>query len=289
MKQIFIDFPIKQEIKDKSETCVMAMGFFDGVHLGHREIIKEARQIAARKKLKLAVMTFFPHPSSVIPKGTKVTHYLTTLETKARIFENLGVDLMYVVEFNKQVAAIPHDQFVNDYLCGLGVKHAIAGFDYKYGHRGKGDMEQLKIDSKGRFEVTTVSKLSKNEQKIGSTLLRGLLTEGKVEQMSEYLGRNYQIYGCMDGQGKSVHIKYNDECFLPCSGTYEVTVYFQGIKAKGMCEVHSANPPGELHVQLFREFLIGYGEAVVLEWNNFIADFTAKEFHAQTNIMEAGL
>ncbi|WP_173916847.1 FAD synthetase family protein [Halobacillus sp. Marseille-Q1614] len=289
MKLIQINFPIKREVQQESEACVMALGFFDGVHLGHREIIKQASKVADRKKLKLAVMTFFPHPSSVIPKGPKVTHYLTPLNVKAEIFERLGVDLLYVVEFNQQVAAIPHRQFVDDYLCGLRVKHAVAGFDYKYGFKGKGNMEQLVTDSNGRFEVTKVSELSQNSHKVGSTLLRDLLSTGKVEKVSDYLGRNYEMKGFMNGHGKAVEITIDSSYFLPCSGSYEVTVLYQGLRAKGICEINSRNEKGQLNIQLFHDSLIGQGELVTLEWNNFIADFDAWDFHAQENMLEARL
>ncbi|GGF14052.1 riboflavin biosynthesis protein [Halobacillus andaensis] len=289
MEQIHIDFPIRSEIQGASEPCVMALGFFDGVHLGHQEIIKRAKAIADRKKLKLAVMTFFPHPSSVIPKGPKVTHYLTPLPVKAEIFEQLGVDLMYVVEFNEQVAKIPHDQFTDAYLCGLNVQHAVAGFDYKYGFKGKGTMEQLTLDSRGRFAVTTVSKLEKHEQKVGSTLLRELISTGRVEKVNDYLGKEYEMVGQMNGYGKTIEVKIDPAYFLPCSGSYEVTVSYQGFRAKGVCEISSQAANDQLKIRLFHESLLGHDEPVVVAWNNFIADFEMHDFHAQANMLDVRL
>ncbi|QAS54292.1 FAD synthetase family protein [Halobacillus litoralis] len=289
MKRIHIDFPIDAKIQENSEACVMALGFFDGVHLGHQEIIKQARQIADRKNLKLAVMTFFPHPSSVIPKGPTVTKYLTPLPVKMKIFELLGVDLMYVVEFNAQVAKIPHDKFVDDYLAGLHVRHVIAGFDYKYGFKGKGSMEQMVIDSADRFEVTTVSKFTREQQKVGSTLLRELLSSGKVEKVRTYLGKDYEMNGLMNGQGGKVEVMIDSDYFLPCSGLYEVTVHYQGIRAKGVCEISSQIANDRLQVRLFHESLIGHDQPVIVAWNNFIADFDMEEFHAQANMLDVSL
>lgn len=144
------------------------LGFFDGIHLGHQKIIETAKQIAKQKNLKLAVMTFYPHPSSVIKKEG-ITQYLTPLPEKEKQFRELGVDLLYIVEFDIKFAKIPHDVFVNQYLVKLGCKHAVAGFDFTYGCKGKGNMKQLEIDANDRFEVTTVSKFERFGEKVSST------------------------------------------------------------------------------------------------------------------------
>ncbi|KGX84542.1 FAD synthetase family protein [Pontibacillus litoralis] len=286
MKKVMIDYPIQKQIQQNSEACVMALGFFDGVHLGHQKIIKAAKKIANQKNLKLAVMTLFPHPSSVIKKGKQIKQYLTPLPVKEAIFEQLGVDLLYMVEFNENVAKIPHYTFVEDYLCGLNCKHAVAGFDYTYGFKGQGDMAQLQVDSKGSFDVTTVSKLEKHEQKVSSTLLRNLLATGRVEKIQDYLGSSYEIRGSMKARGKHVDIQYDRAYALPCPGTYEVTILAGFFKAKGICELNSLQPQGKLTVTLFHDSIIGLYDAVHLQWNNFIADFQMEAFHAQLDVNE---
>ncbi|WP_159462200.1 FAD synthetase family protein [Halobacillus sp. Marseille-P3879] len=283
MKTIKVDYPIQNNVRKNKEDCVIALGFFDGVHLGHQKIIQTAKKIAANNNLKLAVMTFFPHPSSVIKKGKQITSYLTPLAVKEKRFKELGVDIMYVVEFNEKVAKIPHYKFVDDYLCGLSCKHAVAGFDYKYGFKGKGDMAQLPIDSKGRFEVTTVSKLSMYEQKVSSTLLRSFLSTGKVENIPDYLGDRYKMLGTMIGRGKEIAFYFDPDYSLPCMGTYEVTISTSNMEAKGFCEVDMNALPGKLLVTLFHDSIIGSYEIVELNWNNFIADLQMNELHAQTD------
>ncbi|WP_163528745.1 adenylyltransferase/cytidyltransferase family protein [Halobacillus ihumii] len=286
MRTVPIDYPMARSIQEDSEACVMALGFFDGVHLGHQKIIQTAKKLADEKDLKLAVMTFNQHPSSVIKKGTIITNYMTPLAAKGRVFEGLGVDLLYVVNFKPEVAKIPHDQLVDDYLCGLSCKHVVAGFDYKYGFKGKGDMEQLPIDSAGRFSVTTVGKLEKREQKISSTLLRELISSGKVEKIPGYLGRSYSIAGTLKGRGRICTVDFDPDYYLPCPGLYEVTIKKGTFQLKGMCEVKSVHHPDQLQVTLFHDQLFdSYAEAE-LQWDNFIADFDMDAFHAQGDFRE---
>ncbi|SEA34133.1 riboflavin kinase / FMN adenylyltransferase [Thalassobacillus cyri] len=283
MKTIKVDYPIQKRVQQNSEDCVIALGFFDGVHLGHQEIIKTAKQIADRKSLKMAVMTFFPHPSSVIKKGEQINKYLTPLSNKADTFEQLGVDILYVVEFNENVAKIPHDEFVEDYLCGLKCKHAVAGFDYTYGFKGKGDMKQLAIDSKNRFQVTTVAKFARHEQKVSSSLLRSLLSTGRVEHIQDYLGKRYEMTGTMTGKGNQVEFHFDPDYTLPCPGSYEVTISDGFFKTKGICKVSSIQSQGQLSVRLFYDSIIGTYDFIEMQWNNFIADFEMEAFHAQND------
>ncbi|MGP4076868.1 cytidyltransferase [Halobacillus sp. K22] len=286
MITIPIKHPIAPSIQENSQSCVLALGFFDGVHLGHQKIISTAKKIAKDKGLKLAAMTFAQHPSSVIPKGPTITRFITPLSAKVKIFEQLGVDILYVVDFTKELAQVPHQEFVDQYLCGLNSKHVVAGFDYKYGFKGKGDMNQLSVDSKDRFGVTTVSKFEKHEQKVSSTLLRTLISTGRVEEIPHYLGKSYEMAGKAEGKGKTCTFSFDPTYFMPIPGHYEVTVKSNLFQAKGMCEVPLLHCPGELTTTFFEETLHGDLENAALQWNNFIADFEMDILHAQGDLRE---
>jgi len=125
----------------------MALGFFDGFHLGHCEVIKTAFQKAKEKEVSLAVMSFFPHPKTVLSNGNKQICYLMPPVEKEKMLEKLGVNTFYLVKFEPKFASISPEEFVANYLNNLGVIHAVAGFDFTYGHKGKGNMERLKRDS----------------------------------------------------------------------------------------------------------------------------------------------
>src|SRR5690606_965027 len=161
--------------KGEYPELAIALGFFDGVHIGHQKVISTATSIAKENNWKSAVMTFDPHPSVVLGKGKKPVQYITPLEDKIKFINTLGVDYL----------------FVDQYLINLNVKHVIAGFDYSYGKFGKGNMELLPKHSKGNFDVTTISKLEKNNEKISSTAIRQLINNGDMQGARKLLGRYY--------------------------------------------------------------------------------------------------
>jgi len=179
----------------KPEPCVMAMGFFDGVHVAHQQVILEAKKIARKRKIKLAVMTFFPHPREVLNLGKEKMNYLTPLEVKLDRFSKLGVDMVYVIKFDSVFAELSPKEFIDTYVTGLGVKHAVAGFDFTYGQKGKGTMKTMSTDGEGKFLVTVISKLDYKGQKISSTFIRNLLSHGEVSEIASYLGDYYETRG----------------------------------------------------------------------------------------------
>lgn len=172
---------------------IMALGFFDGLHKGHLQVIETAKKEGQSKNVAVSVMSFFPHPKSVLSDGKVKVDYLMPLEEKEKRLKKLGVDYFFVVQFDKQFASLSPEQFVESYLVNLGIVHAVCGFDYTYGHRGAGNMSRLKLDSRNRLEVTEVPKVDCYGEKISSTLIRESLAEGKVNYIHQLLGKPYQI------------------------------------------------------------------------------------------------
>ncbi|MFZ4452697.1 FAD synthetase family protein [Salibacterium aidingense] len=289
MRTIHVGYPIEKIIQQNSEPSVMALGFFDGVHLGHQEIIKSAKAIADQKNLQLAVMTFYPHPSTVINKGEQITRYLTPLPVKEKMFKKLGVDLLYVVKFERKTAKVSHKDFVDDYLYGLHCRHAVAGFDYTYGFKGEGNMAQLNLDAEGRFGVTTVEKMEKHSHKVSSTLLRELISSGQVEHVPSYLGGRYEMQGVLRQENHQYRMYIDADYFLPSPGTYEVTLKNGPVVTKGMCEVSSSDRPGALTISTFYDLPFEDHAPIQLLWENFIADYDMNTFHAQLPLDEMEL
>jgi riboflavin kinase / FMN adenylyltransferase len=195
MEVVNLEHPLDLTVSLNSDPCVMALGFFDGVHKGHRKIIETAKEIAKKEKIKFTVMTFFPHPSNVISKTKKIDHYLSPLPVKKEIFKSLGVEKLFIVNFNTDFSKFSHQQFVEEYIVGLKCQHVVAGFDFTYGYKGQGNMNQMVLDSKGRFNITTVSKLEHNHEKISSTIIRESLNSGNVKNVPMYLEDYYSIKG----------------------------------------------------------------------------------------------
>lgn len=243
MKTIYIDESFFTN-RENHEPCVMVLGFFDGIHLGHRALIDAGKKIAGEKQLKLAVMTFFPHPSNILPVKNKITSYLTPLADKQRLLKNLGVDTLYIVKFTEQFAGHSPDEFIQRYVAGLNCRHVVAGFDFTYGHKGKGNMERIKSDGKGLFDVTTVPKKVFKHEKISSTKIRALLDEGKVDDVHHFLGSHYRTVGIVESQsfdrasGKTLaHIVFQDY-YLPKKGGYIVETITEDTTVDSICLLH---------------------------------------------------
>ena len=220
METIYVNRENITSIQGSANPNVMALGFFDGLHQGHRKVIQTALQKAKEKKVQLAVMSFFPHPKTVISNGKKQVCYLMPLAEKEKLLEQLGVDLFYIVQFDKEFASLSPQQFVSQYLVKLGVVHAVAGFDFSYGSRGLGNLDRLKNDSGGLIEVTKVEKVECQGEKISSTCIRERLVKGLVEEIPHFLGRPYEVKGNWDEF--SIHIE--SYYTLPAPGCYMVTV-----------------------------------------------------------------
>lgn len=220
METIYLNPTNLAHWQKRARTSVIALGFFDGIHKGHRLVIETAVQKAKEKNLSLSVMSFFPHPKTILSNGKKRVDYLLPLSEKEKMLQTLGVDTFYIIEFDKDFASLSPEQFVTKYLIGLGVVHAVAGFDYTYGSLGAGNMDRLKNDSGGLLDVTKVSKVEWCGQKISSSCIREKLSKGYVEELPNYLGYSYTVKGDWDG----TIFKLSPYYTLPAPGSYAVTL-----------------------------------------------------------------
>lgn len=242
MKTIHINRSNLADWQKRARPNVMALGCFDGLHHGHCTVIQTAYRKAKEKQADLAVMSFFPHPKTVISNGKVQVHTLMPLAEKEQRLRKMGVDTFYIVEFDIEFAGLSPEQFVSRYLNGLGVVHAVAGFDFSYGSRGAGNLDRLNQDSGGRIDVSKVEKVELWGEKISSTCIRERLLNGKVAEMPDLLGRFYETECEWDGEAFMLYRYYT----LPGPGRYavtlknesfsvktEVTVFHEGVRCTG--------------------------------------------------------
>jgi riboflavin kinase/FMN adenylyltransferase len=261
------------------------MGYFDGVHLGHQEVIKGAVKAAKANGLKSAVMTFDPHPSVVLGKSIKHVEYITPLEDKIAIIEQLGVDYLFIVHFTHEFAGLLPQEFIDDYVIALNVKQAVAGFDFTYGKMGKGTMETIQFHSRGQFDYTVVPKLSLSGEKISSTGIRARLRSGEMDKIPGLLGRRYRTSGTVvhgDKRGRTIgfptaNVDVPAEYILPPTGVYAVRIKVKGSWHHGVCnlgykptfrDVQAGRPTVEIYIFDFNDEI--YGEQVMVEWHQRI-------------------
>jgi riboflavin kinase/FMN adenylyltransferase len=161
----------------------VAVGTFDGVHLGHREVIAGAD----------TVLTFDPHPTAVIASGA-APRLLTNLARKAELIGSLGVQELVVVPFDSAFAARTAQQFMDDVLVGaLGATHVSVGENFRFGHKARGDTDLLRADD--RFETRIVELLEVDGEVVSSSHIRGLVLGGAVEYAGHLLGEAFTLRG----------------------------------------------------------------------------------------------
>jgi riboflavin kinase/FMN adenylyltransferase len=267
-------------MKQDFDEMVLALGYFDGVHIGHQKVILKAKEIAKNLGIKSAVMTFNPHPLVVLRNQEEID-YITPLDEKIRLIEELNVDLLFVVEFTKDFAALLPQQFVDDYIINLNVKHVVAGFDFTYGHLGKGTMETMPFHSREQFFHTTVEKQTDHDRKISSTLIREVIRSGDVIYANKLLGRPHSVTGTVvhgDKRGRTIgfptaNVEVSDVYLLPPTGVYAVSIIVKGQEYEGVCNIgykptfnkeKSAKPSIEVHIFDFQSEI--YEEKVSVSW-----------------------
>ncbi len=259
----------------------MALGYFDGVHLGHQKVIGTAKQIAEEKGLTLAVMTFHPHPSHVLGRDKEPKDLITPLEDKINQIEQLGTEVLYVVKFNEVFASLSPKQFIDQYIIGLNVQHAVAGFDFTYGKYGKGTMGTMPDDLDGKAGCTMVEKLTEQDKKISSSYIRTALQNGDVELANVLLGQPYFIKGIVihgDKRGRTIgfptaNVGLNNSYIVPPTGVYAVKAEVNGEVYNGVCNIgykptfYEKRPEQpSIEVNLFDFDQEVYGAAIKIEW-----------------------
>ncbi|WP_066396377.1 riboflavin kinase [Neobacillus mesonae] len=285
MEIIQIQHPISDSLKSKMEPCALALGFFDGVHKGHQKLLQRTKDIAKRNKLTFAVMTFFPHPREIInPKQGKMK-YLTPMVSKEERFLEMGVEKLFVVQFDPYFSSLSPEAFVSQYIIGVNCKHVVAGFDYHYGRMGKGNMETLEKDGKGKFSVTTVSKMDHVGEKISSTAIRQLLSIGNVNLIPHFLGDYYKVKGMVQQSSlfyknnQFLKIKIDESYRIPANGVYNVFVDIEGSRFNGVChQVTYKNNNASLLVHLSNCFIDTSLKQVNVIWLQKV--FTKQKEHS---------
>jgi riboflavin kinase / FMN adenylyltransferase len=209
--------------------CAVTIGFFDGVHRGHQAVISRTVEAARRDGLRAAAVTFDRHPLQTLSPG-KVPPLLTTLRRKAELIEELGVEVLFVLEFTEEVSRWPPGAFVDRVLVqGLNAGHVAVGLNFTFGHRAAGNLEVLTdLGAAAGFTVDGVSLFTLDGRRVSSTSIREALAEGDLVWPEKALGRRYAVEGTVvpgAGRGKGLgfptaNLRTPDGLLLPARGVY---------------------------------------------------------------------
>lgn len=213
---------------DPSRGCVLAVGNFDGVHLGHQLIFRTAVERAREKGLDAVLLTFSSHPASVL-RPDETPRPLMTIPDRLLIAESFGFDAAFVLDFDTRMAFLPAAEFVEEVLVGrLGTRAVVAGDSWRFGYRRQGDMTMLSSMGLERgFEVEAAEPFMVDDLPVSSTRVRGALAAGDVTEAARLLGRPHFVRGTVvSGEGRGRKLGFptvNLDCediLVPGEGVY---------------------------------------------------------------------
>lgn len=253
------------------ENAVITIGSFDGVHMGHQQIIKQINDLARSINGQSVLITFHPHPRLVVAGKNHDLKLLNTLDEKAALLEQYGVDVLVVVPFSKAFSEQSPDAYIQDFLVKRFQPKIIAiGYDHRFGKQRAGDISYLKkFQATYNFEVVEISKQEVADIAVSSTKIRKALLNGEVSKAARLLDHPFSIAGrVVKGLqlGRKIgfptaNIKVEERHKLvPPEGIYAVYVYYNKQRYKGM--LYIGNRP-----------TVDKGLAQTIEVNIFDFDF----------------
>ena len=280
MKVITLDYPISAPITTKK--VILTLGFFDGVHIGHQKLIKDAKLIAEQKNLPLMVMTFDKHPKEIYNNDHKFV-YLETEREKEHKMEKLGVDYLVIIKFTKEFSQLSPQDFVDQVVMKLKADTVVVGFDYTYGPKDIANVENFPKFAKDRFKIVVEPKQAIDIIKVGSSYIRKAIQHGNVELAAELLGQPYEtsgviVHGFRRGHKigfPTANLEISDSKVLPAEGVYATRAKINGkwhdaMTSVGYNETFKTNHGLTIETNIFDFNEEAYGKPLTLAWYKFI-------------------
>lgn len=232
------------------KPLALSLGMFDGVHLGHQYILNELQKKGKEHDFETAILTFWPHPRFVFNPNEDLK-LLNNIEEKSELIEKIGIDNLFLKEFDEDFRNLTGEEFVKQILIEkLNVKYLVVGYDHSFGKNKTGNFELLqKLSKELNFEVEQMEAINIHKKTISSTKVRKALLEGNIIEANEMLGYHYAISGkVVHGKkiGRTIgfptaNIEFDSIKLLPKKGAYIVEVFIEGQFYKGMLSV-GTNP-----------------------------------------------
>ena len=273
----------------RAKRPVLTTGTFDGVHLGHKQVLEQLKAIARREEGETVVFTFYPHPRQVLHPEEHNLRLLTTLEEKISLLEQSGIDHLIVYPFTREFSRLSYSEFVKSILVDrIRTHYLVVGYDHKFGKDREGGFEFLQqCAEQHQFNIEKLDALTLNDIHISSTKIRNALQEGNISQANHYLGYPFTLHGqVVEGQQLGRRIQFptaNIEAsdpnkIIPGYGVYAVQAevggqYYQGMLNIGTRPTVNNNADHrsiEVHILNFEGNL--YGEVIGLVFEEKIRE-----------------
>lgn len=233
-------------INNFKHNTYIALGSFDGLHLGHSKLVNKAIELANKNNGKSMVYTFKNHPLSIINKEL-VPKLLMDMDQKGKVLSNMGLDYLTLVEFDENFMKLSPEDFIANIVKKYNAKSIIVGFNYRFGYKNLGDVEFLKeLSKKYKFKLYVIKPVKFKKEIVSSSHIRHIIADTcDIEKATSMLTRPYSIYGKVI-KGKqlgrvlgfpTVNLDYNKEYLIPRGGVYFTIVEYSGLYYKGVTNV----------------------------------------------------
>ncbi len=267
---------------ETSQDSVLVLGYFDGLHRGHKALFDQAKKIAERDNLQVVVLTFNESPRLTFARFTPdLLLHLTYPKKRYSKFAEYGVDHLYLMDFTSSFSKVSSDDFIKRYIKRLRAKAVVVGFDYKFGNN-RTDADYLARNFQG--EVIKVPEVTDKGGKISSTRIRQLIFEGDVEKVNNLLGYEFSTRGMVvhgDARGRTIgfptaNLALIDRTYIPGDGVYISDVIIDKKRYRAMTSVGKNITFGGTELRLEANIFDFegdiYGESIEVIWLDKIRD-----------------
>ncbi|MFC2028824.1 bifunctional riboflavin kinase/FAD synthetase [Chloroflexota bacterium] len=258
----------------------LAIGVFDGVHIGHQVMLQKLSEGAQAENAPSAVLTFYPHPAVILGKREEFK-WLSPIDERTELILNQGIDHVILQEFDRKFANTTAETFMKHLSRKLGIRHLLVGRDFALGHKREGDIPFLvEFGKKEGYEVHTIETVSDNVGVISSSLIRNLLHNGQVSEVKNKLGRPYALHGVVvhgDGRGRTINIptanlQLPKDKLVPGNGVYACQAILGSVRKAAVTNIgtrptfNSGEQSVHVETHLFDHQQDMYGEILKLEF-----------------------
>lgn len=224
------------------EQSVVTVGSYDGLHYGHRVLLRAVTERARQLGLQSVVVTFAPHPRQVLPADDRVA-LLNSLPEKVHLLREAGVDCLFVIRFDREFAQMPYDRFVRDVLIRtVGMKYMVLGYNHHFGNNRQGNFTSIdELSAQFGFTAERIARYDFEGGKVSSTVVRRLIADGDMAAAQRLLTRPYLLIADVEADGV-LAIAERDK-LLPPAGVYPVRVSQGESRTDAALEVRTGQPP----------------------------------------------
>lgn len=272
----------QMEHTKKLPTVAVALGTFDGIHLGHQKVIGRAVELARQEGGKSAVFTFANHPLSILDPSA-APRLITGTEEKERLLMQMGVDLLYRVPFDAKLLQLTPFEFIDTLFLYFSPTHIVVGPNYSFGYRGQGTPELLRqIGNEKGFNVEVQNAVFLAEQMVSSTSIRQCISQGNIELAARLMGRPFHLSGTVisgDRRGRTIgfptaNLQLEPDQLLPADGVYAVFAWVGSRKVLALANVGNnptfANQTRRLEVHLLDFDADLYGQELAIDFCRYM-------------------